>query len=173
MKNINKIKSIIIATAILPMFVFASNGGMNHSNMKGMHHSNMKGMHHSNEKYKSGVPVEYFEGVKTIRLEANDMMRYSKQEITVKKNEPIRFIIKNVGMINHEFTIGTKDELKKHKEEMMSSPSMVHKSPNSVTVLPNGQQELIWKFTNDTEVGAGCLLPGHFEAGMFLTIKVI
>lgn len=45
-----------------------------------------------------------------------DSMRYKPAQVTVKKGETIRFIVKNAGKIRHELVLGTEKELQEHYE---------------------------------------------------------
>ena len=53
-------------------------------------------------------------------------MRFTPSNVSVKKGETIRFIIKNSGAVPHEFSLGTEKELKEHYEVMKKFPNMEH-----------------------------------------------
>ena len=57
-------------------------------------------------------------------------------------------------------------KLEQLKEEflLMVDPSLF--DPASRDLLPGKQGEIIWQFTKAGEFNFGCLVPGHFEAGM-------
>ena len=55
----------------------------------------------------------------------------------------------------------------KHAEVMKKNPDMEHNDPNAKRVLPYGNGELVWKFTKRGEFEFACLIPGHYEKGMF------
>jgi uncharacterized cupredoxin-like copper-binding protein len=40
-------------------------------------------------------------------------------------------------------------------------------------VDPGRRNELVWQFTQPGDFKFACLIPGHFEAGMVGTIKVL
>jgi uncharacterized cupredoxin-like copper-binding protein len=109
---------------------------------------------------------------RTVNIEMNDAMRFIPASITVKKGEIIRFRLKNSGEMDHEFVLGTEEELKNHQELMEKHPEMEHDDPNMITVAPGEAGEIIWHFTRNGIVGFACLLPGHFDAGMKGNIKV-
>ena len=44
-------------------------------------------------------------------------MRYTASNIQVKQGETVRFIVKNVGQVKHELSLGTEKELE-HLEQM-------------------------------------------------------
>ena len=103
---------------------------------------------------------------RTIRIEMSDAMRYSPAEITVRRGETVRFLLQNNGKLTHEFVLGTLPELQAHGELMQKFPDMEHDEPYMAHVAPGGTGELGWQFTRAGEFHYGCLLPGHFEAGM-------
>mgnify|MGYP000069399779 FL=1 len=57
-------------------------------------------------------------------------------------------------------------ELKSHAEQMKKHPGMAHDEPYMVHVSPGKTRTVVWQFTREGEFHFGCLLPGHFEAGM-------
>ncbi len=134
--------------------------------------------HHkaNKENYKSGEP---FDGnnvddtlIRIINISASDLMKFSKEKIVVSEGEKIKFVVSNDGKINHEFTIGTIDEINSHHKEMMNMPNMIHNSPNSITISPNSKKELFWSFKKVENIRIACLINGHYQAGMFLDVIV-
>ena len=93
-------------------------------------------------------------------------MRYSPSEINVKRGETVRFLLQNNGKLMHEFVLGTLQELQAHGELMKRFPDMEHDEPYMAHVAPGRSVELGWQFTRAGEFYYGCLIPGHFEAGM-------
>jgi uncharacterized cupredoxin-like copper-binding protein len=49
---------------------------------------------------------------------------------------------------------------------MKDHPEMVHEGPGHYTVEPGKKAEFAWQFTSAGSVEFGCLIPGHFDAGM-------
>ena len=121
---------------------------------------------------------------------------YEPNQIKIKKNETIKFLVKNKGELVHEFNIATKAMHLKHQTEMMEmveneiilvdkidkikmkemakkNPSMAHSHSNSVLLSPGESAELIWKFSNTLDIEAACNVPGHYEAGMITKIDNI
>lgn len=110
---------------------------------------------------------------RTIRIAGDDAMRFTPSLITVRQGETIRFVVQNKGKVMHEAVLGTLDELQKHAEAMRRYPKMEHDEPFMVHVGPGESGEMIWHFTESGEFHFGCLIPGHFEAGMRGVIKVV
>ena len=103
---------------------------------------------------------------RTIRIDMSDRMRYSPGEIAVRRSDTLRFIVSNSGKQMHELVLGTMQELKEHAALMRKHPGMEHDEPWMAHVAPGKSVELGWQFTKAGTYYYGCLIPGHFEAGM-------
>ena len=131
---------------------------------------------------------------RTIKIEMYDNYYYPAQ-IDVKKGETIKFVVKNLGELVHEYNIGTKEMHIKHQPEMaklveheilladkidhekmkkMSKKdhSLGHSHANSVLLEPNEVGEIIWKFSKDISLEMACNMPGHYEIGMVGKINI-
>jgi len=103
---------------------------------------------------------------RTISISMDDSMHYSQSEIRVKQGETVTLVISNKGNLLHELVIGTEAELQKHAELMRKNPTMEHDEPYMTHVKPGGTEKMTWRFTNAGTFLYGCLVAGHFEAGM-------
>jgi len=81
-------------------------------------------------------------------------------------------VVKNSGKVMHEMVLGTMQELKEHAELMKKHPGMEHDEPYMAHVAPGKTERVVWQFTRLGEYYYGCLIPGHFEAGMIGRINV-
>ena len=109
---------------------------------------------------------------RTVEIDMSDKMRFTPAVLTVKRGDTVRFMAKNSGKQMHEMVIGNMKELKEHAELMKKHPGMEHEEPYMAHVAPGKKAEIIWQFTKAGEFNFGCLIPGHFEAGMIGSIKV-
>ena len=109
---------------------------------------------------------------RTIRIDMSDKMRFSPASVTVKRGETVKFVVKNNGKTMHEMVLGTTKELKEHAEMMRKHPTMEHDEPFMAHVAPGKTETMVWQFTKAGEFRFGCLVPGHFEAGMVGTVTV-
>jgi uncharacterized cupredoxin-like copper-binding protein/Cu/Ag efflux protein CusF len=107
-----------------------------------------------------------------IRIDMADTMRFTPAALKVKQGETVRFVVKNSGQQMHEMVLGTMKELKEHAEMMRKHPGMEHDEPYMAHVAPGKSEEIVWRFTKAGEFHYGCLVPGHFEAGMVGKITV-
>ena len=104
--------------------------------------------------------------VRTIKVDMSDTMRFTPGELRIKAGETVRFQVKNSGKTMHEMVLGTLEELKQHAELMKKHPGMEHDEPYMAHVAPGKTERIVWQFTKGGEFYYGCLIPGHFEAGM-------
>ena len=109
---------------------------------------------------------------RTIKITMDDTMRYTPDTISVKQGETIRLVIENKGKTLHELVMGSEKELKEHAELMKKFPDMEHSAPYMAHVGTGKQREIIWEFNRPGDVLFGCLMPGHYEAGMAGKITV-
>jgi uncharacterized cupredoxin-like copper-binding protein len=127
---------------------------------------------HGDEETAIGKPGTAAKATRTITVEMSDTMRYTPSDIQVKQGETVRFVIKNLGKVKHELSLGTEKELLEHLEQMKKFPDMEHDEPSKVTLAPGKQGEIVWQFTKAGTVNFACLMPGHYEAGMKGAVKV-
>ncbi|RPJ47094.1 MAG: plastocyanin [Betaproteobacteria bacterium] len=118
---------------------------------------------------KAGDPKKV---TRTIAVDMSDQMRFTPAALTIKPGETVKFVVKNSGKVMHEFVLGTLPELKEHAELMKKFPNMEHDEPYMAHVSPGKTETIVWQFSKGGEFHFGCLLPGHFEAGMVGKINV-
>jgi uncharacterized cupredoxin-like copper-binding protein len=109
---------------------------------------------------------------RTITITMSDKMRYAPDTLAIRPGDTVRFVVTNGGKIMHELVIGTMRELKEHAALMKKHPGMEHDEPYMAHVAPGKSAAIVWQFTKPGEFYFGCLIPGHFEAGMIGRITV-
>lgn len=119
-----------------------------------------------------GKPGNPEQAKRTVEVVMDDEMRFTPAKVDVKRGETVRFIVKNVGQMKHEFMLGTAKELKEHAAVMQKHPEMEHDDANAVSVEPGKTGEVVWQFTRAGSFMFGCLMPGHYEAGMVGQLQV-
>jgi uncharacterized cupredoxin-like copper-binding protein len=119
-----------------------------------------------------GRSADAKKATRTIKVDMSDKMRFTPEALTIKRGETVRFLVKNSGKTMHEMVLGTMQELKEHAELMRKFPEMEHDEPYMAHVKPGRTEALSWQFTKPGEFFYGCLVPGHFEAGMLGRIVV-
>lgn len=109
---------------------------------------------------------------RTLQVDMSDRMRFTPANMTAKQGETVKFVIRNSGKVMHEFVLGTMKELKEHAEVMKKHPGMEHDEPYMAHVAPGKTGTIVWQFTRGGNFHFGCLIPGHFEAGMIGNVAV-
>lgn len=132
-------------------------------------HSHDAGQHSAGE---PGDPKKPARIVLVTMREADGKMMFVPSRIEVRKGEQIKFVLRNAGELDHEFVLATKEENKKHAEEMRKNPDMEHQDPNMAKLRPAKSSELVWQFSKTGTFEFGCLIPGHYESGMIGTVIV-
>jgi len=110
--------------------------------------------------------------VRTIKLDMADTMRFTPANVTIKRGQTVRFVVRNSGHMLHEMVLGTAQALQEHAELMKKFPDMEHADPNMAHVKPGASGEIVWQFTQAGRFQFACLQPGHFEAGMVGDLEV-
>jgi uncharacterized cupredoxin-like copper-binding protein len=108
----------------------------------------------------------------TINIDMRDSMEYLPNGLRLKVGDTVKFVVRNSGRIMHELVLGTMDELKTHAELMRKHPGMEHDEPYMAHVQPGKSETIVWQFTKPGAFYYGCLVPGHFEAGMVGIVRV-
>ena len=111
--------------------------------------------------YEPGLEV-----TRTIEVDLSDQMRFTPDLIEVKRGDVIKFVHTNSGQLMHEFVLGTPDSLAEHAELMKKFPGMEHAEPYMAHVPPGETRAIVWRFSKPGVFAFGCLIPGHFDAGM-------
>lgn len=157
------------STFAFAALAFAATGAMAHGDAK---HARKEPRPISTEERAFGREGDPKKATRTVRVGMADTMRFDPAELVVKPGETVRFIVRNNGKVLHEMVIGTMKELKEHAEVMKKHPGMEHDEPYMAHVEPGRTQTIVWQFTKPGEFFYGCLIPGHFEAGMVGKVTV-
>ncbi|MCE2593834.1 hypothetical protein K6Y31_03290 [Motilimonas cestriensis] len=140
---------------------------MDHSQMDATSMAGMPGM------TAVGMPAPGAKPDKVVHVILSDDMKITfKQEGTIKPNDVVQFVVMNTGKIDHEFAIGSIEEMLEHREMMKTMADHNHEMSNAVTVKAGKAQQLLWHFHGATQVQFACNIPGHTEAGMVKNIQL-
>lgn len=131
---------------------------------------------HEGEHFSAGEPGDPKKPARVVLVtmrEGDGKMMFIPDRIEVRKGEQIRFVIRNNGVLKHEFTLASIPDNDKHAELMKKYPDMEHDDPNAKSVDPGKTAEILWHFHKQGEFEFACLIPGHREAGMhgFVHVK--
>ena len=113
---------------------------------------------------------------RAVDLTMTDQMAFEPARIEVRRDETVRFVVRNVSNEAHEAYIGTEEEQRLHEtvhaaRSSEEQPKTTHMG-YGVHIPPFGNGELVVKFDNAYEYVIGCHYPGHYEAGHRAVIEV-
>lgn len=151
-------KRSLVASASVGLVLMAALAAYAHSDEHKAHSEYISG--------ELGDPGKPFRVVELSMMDGNGTMAYAPAEVDVKKDEQIKFVIKNSGTLDHEFFLDSFEKNAAHKIEMQKNPEMEHDDPNAVRLASGKQTEILWKFSTAGTFEFACLIPGHYEAGM-------
>lgn len=144
---------------------------------------------HGGTEEMAGQPGKADWHTRTVRIVMLDTA-FQPATVTVGAGETVRFAVRNVGALVHEFTIGTEAMQAAHRQEMREmaesgilEPDRInrdrmgmggkhghvggHDEPGSLLLQPGEAGELVWKFGEPAPILFACNAPGHYEAGMW------
>lgn len=123
----------------------------------------------------AGPATSSAEQVRTIEVSMVDVA-FEPATVTVNDGETVRFVFRNDGKVDHDAFLGDEAAQKAHETEMssMGGEGMDGGGDdmNAVTVKPGKTAEITHTFRAGDELVIGCHQPGHYAAGMKLSIDV-
>ena len=118
---------------------------------------------------------------------------FEPTEVAVEPGETVRFVFRNEGAVVHDAVIGDESAQDEHEDEMRAAEEtttsgsdgdmggMDHDATSeegaeseaaAITVEPGEEGEIAYTFDSAGELLIGCHEPGHYEAGMKITLEV-
>jgi uncharacterized cupredoxin-like copper-binding protein len=113
-----------------------------------------------------GDPRKAARVVEIVMNEGPGTMTCNPDRVEVRRGEQVRFVLRNIGELRHEFMLDSFEGNAKHKVAMENNPDMVHEEPNGRQIDPKQTADLVWRFTKAGTFEFACLIPGHYETGM-------
>lgn len=166
----NTMKTLLITalalSAPLAMAEQMDHSTMDHSEMdhSKMDHSGMMNMPGMSE---VGMPAKGAKPDKVVHVILSDDNTITfKKPVTIEPNDVVQFVVMNTGSQIHEFSIGSTDELKKHRAMMKQMAGMEHDTNSSIVVEPKKARQFLWHFHGKNHVEIACNISDHYEKGM-------
>lgn len=107
------------------------------------------------------------DGAQVVEVSLLDSLQIEPGRITVEAGKPVRFVVTNDGALEHDFFIGS-DREQKQRESGQGEPG-----PDRYIAVPPGETvTLLTTFPSPGRTIAGCVVPGHYSAGMKATIVI-
>lgn len=116
------------------------------------------------------------DNTRTVKIQMRDIA-YSIKKLDVKKGDTIKFVFDNTGKVAHDAFVGDEMAQAQHEKEMSggsnSGTSMsTSANSNGITVKPGKTGEITYTFDEAGTLLIGCHQPGHYDAGMKITVTV-
>ncbi len=112
---------------------------------------------------------------RTVAVAMEDI-KFDQTTLTVNAGETIDFTFVNNGKIAHDAFIGdqtAQDDHEAEMQEMASMGGMDHSGDEAaITVQPGQTGQLSYTFAQAGTYQIGCHQPGHYTAGMKITVTV-
>jgi plastocyanin len=107
------------------------------------------------------------DGAEVVEVKLLDSLSIDPARITVDAGKPVRFVITNAGALEHDFFIGS-DREQRQREGGQGEPG-----PDRYLKVPPGQTlTLTYVFPSKGKSIVGCVIPGHYSAGMRSSITI-
>jgi uncharacterized cupredoxin-like copper-binding protein len=107
-------------------------------------------------------------GTRTVEITVRHS-RFDPAVIEARPGETIRFVIRNVDPIDHEFILGDREVQRRHEDGTEPHHGAV---PGEVSVPAGTIRSTTYTFGSTTAVPFGCHLPGHWDYGMRGSVRV-
>jgi uncharacterized cupredoxin-like copper-binding protein len=114
---------------------------------------------------------------RTVEIDMADIA-FEPDTLEVTAGERVRFVFTNTGEIAHDAFVGDKDAQADHEAEMRDADGDEHggghgdESEDAITLEPGDTGELTHTFDEAGTLEIGCHQPGHYDAGMRMTVEV-
>lgn len=112
-------------------------------------------------------------GERTVEIDMVDIA-FEPDTLQVERGETVRFTFANRGKVAHDAFIGDEEAQAEHEQEMGDDHGGEHGDgdEDAVTVDPGEDGELTYTFDESGTFEIGCHQPGHYDAGMKVTVEV-
>ena len=128
------------------------------------------------EEFEFGDPMEASSASRVIEIKALDDFTFDPASIMIEAGETVTFRVENVGLLDHDFTLGDSETQDEHEAEMVemaaSGDMAMHGEPNAFGLTSGEVKEMTWHFAETGEILFGCHTPGHYPAGMVGSITI-
>ncbi len=111
---------------------------------------------------------------RTVEIEMRDIA-FSPDKLDVRAGETVRLVFRNTGKVKHDAFIGDEKAQADHEEEMSSDAGNgMDRSggEEGIIIEPGESGELTHTFEEAGTLLIGCHEPGHYDAGMRISVDV-
>jgi uncharacterized cupredoxin-like copper-binding protein len=102
---------------------------------------------------------------------------FEPNKLDVRRGETVNFRFVNAGLSRHDAFIGDRDEQADHEREMRMTEDAEHgghmaEEMGAITVEAGKTGRLSYRFAKGGRTLIGCHEPGHYKAGMIVSVTV-
>lgn len=112
---------------------------------------------------------------RTIEVDMVDLA-FKPDAVKVARGETVQFVFTNRGEVVHDAFIGDAGAQADHEADMRKGDDDGHgghgDDESAVTVEKGDTGEIVYRFDKAGTVEIGCHQPGHYAAGMKVTVEV-
>lgn len=161
-----------VATGLIAVLAFTNAVSLSHAGPDHRAHG-----HTQPETSAAGQPGDPKKPSRIVQISMRESedggMSFAPANLSFRKGEQVKFVLRNGGKIEHEFVLDSPAANADHKAEMAQNPAMAHDDLNEKRVEAGTTGEFLWSFTKAGTFEYACLIPGHYEAGMkgIVTVK--
>jgi uncharacterized cupredoxin-like copper-binding protein len=105
---------------------------------------------------------------RTVEIEIRHS-RFVPATVEVEPGQDVRFVIRNLDPIDHEFIVGDDEVHARHRDGTEPFHGTV---PGEVSIPPVAERATTYRFEGPGTVVFACHLPGHLAFGMRGTVRV-
>jgi uncharacterized cupredoxin-like copper-binding protein len=103
---------------------------------------------------------------RTIKLTANDRLRFQPASLSVRRGETAAFTVTNTGKVAHEFVIGDQAFQDRHEKEMAGKTMPMVDDADGIGLPAGATKSLTYTFRQAGTLWYACHVAGHYPAGM-------
>jgi uncharacterized cupredoxin-like copper-binding protein len=130
------------------------------------------GSHEGHESMSHGSETGSGSGsIRTVDVTMRDTM-FDPPAVSVKDGETVTIVFHNEGKIRHDAFLGDEAAQAEHEKKMGGDSMGGHHDDDAISVAPGTSGSLTHIFKAGDMMLIGCHEPGHYAAGMKLTVAV-
>lgn len=120
----------------------------------------------------SGTQPPAGQAARTIKVTANDQLRFQPASVSVMGGETVAFTVTNTGKVAHEFVIGDQAFQDEHEKEMAGQTMPMADDADGIGLPAGATKTLTYTFKQPGTLLYACHTAGHYQAGMKGTITI-
>jgi uncharacterized cupredoxin-like copper-binding protein len=119
-----------------------------------------------------GQPGDEKSVSRTVQIDIHDDAGFSPRSLKLRPGETVRFVVRNLGNVRHEFRIGDPEYQQAHEDMVRRMPGVEHNDTNAIVVGPRETGWIIWHFGEAPIVELASHLSGQYQGDKITTISV-